>query len=493
LYFCSIDYNTEQHIYCKLESTPMISSHPQITIIGAGLAGLTAAYGLEKQGYGVTVIEARSRPGGRVLTAYNGDSYEELGGKFLDDGGDGAEIIALAQELGVEVDRHEVISSPSHLQDGKISSIFSLFKNGPIPSEENYQLLQKESVDKKSLGELLDLFFKDHPAIRTHVERRMRNFEGSASHSLSTYYLASFWQYYKEYYAKGLKGEKDEVETETILTIKGGNSKLIDALCDKLKTKVVYNSPLTKIERGSDGKIRLLFAEKVPVETQYLLLTIPCSTLCDVEIEKGLFPEEQLSQMRSLQYGTNAKVLMPTQFVPGKEKDGFSVTKNVAVWLNNDRSIMTFYYGGEAGIFNSNSIEDVELVIQQDMGDVKKLFPDASLPEGEHPELFVDKVKPQLKKAVGISWIKEPFSKGSYSNLGAGQEKIFLETTEAVGETVKKVFQPIEDKIFFAGEHTALEYIGTMEGAVSSGNKAQRMLQRTIKKPAEEKAIVSTV
>jgi monoamine oxidase len=51
----------------------------KIAILGAGMAGLTVAYELERAGYDVTVIEASKRLGGRILTVRHGDVIDEMG------------------------------------------------------------------------------------------------------------------------------------------------------------------------------------------------------------------------------------------------------------------------------------------------------------------------------------------------------------------------------------------------------------------------------
>src|SRR5262245_56848637 len=51
----------------------------RVLILGAGLAGLTLAYELGKLGYRCRIVEARSRPGGRVLTVRRGTTSEEEG------------------------------------------------------------------------------------------------------------------------------------------------------------------------------------------------------------------------------------------------------------------------------------------------------------------------------------------------------------------------------------------------------------------------------
>src|SRR5665213_1195649 len=51
-----------------------------VLILGAGLAGMAAAYELRKAGYKVQILEYNDRPGGRNWSLYNGDTYTELGG-----------------------------------------------------------------------------------------------------------------------------------------------------------------------------------------------------------------------------------------------------------------------------------------------------------------------------------------------------------------------------------------------------------------------------
>src|SRR5260370_2699920 len=61
----------------KLEGDPKGAS---VLILGAGLAGMTAALELRKARYSVPVLEFNNRPGGRNWTLRGGDSFTHLGG-----------------------------------------------------------------------------------------------------------------------------------------------------------------------------------------------------------------------------------------------------------------------------------------------------------------------------------------------------------------------------------------------------------------------------
>jgi monoamine oxidase len=61
----------------RLEGDPKGAS---VLVLGAGMAGMCAAYELRRAGYQVKVLEYNDRPGGRNWSLYGGDTYTELGG-----------------------------------------------------------------------------------------------------------------------------------------------------------------------------------------------------------------------------------------------------------------------------------------------------------------------------------------------------------------------------------------------------------------------------
>jgi len=77
---------------------------PRIVIVGAGIAGLNAAYTLRKAGLMASVFSAETRLGGRMSSATGlvaPGRTVELGGEFIDS--DHEDLLGLVQEFGLKL------------------------------------------------------------------------------------------------------------------------------------------------------------------------------------------------------------------------------------------------------------------------------------------------------------------------------------------------------------------------------------------------------
>lgn len=469
-------------IFARTTADTFQQESPKITVIGAGLAGLTTAYRLQAMGYPVEVYEARNRPGGRICTAYFGSTYEELGGKNIDDASDPTEILSLIHELGLQLQtstRNDTQGKMTVL-NGEMTPFLSAFKDGPEPNDHALNILRNKTNELKSLGDLMDFFFTKNPIVRQRMEWIMSEYEGTRTYGLTPYYLdISFWKFYKKCYeiSHGLREDENLVHTY----VEGGNSHLIKALVKHLEGHIHYNAVLNKINRSENGsELKLYFNKDDPISTNYLVLALPCTTLRDVEIESNIIPKDQMFAIQTLQYGCSAKMLLPVK-ISEETITKSLVTENIFTWLNHDNSVMTWWYIGPKGIFDFRSPEILCDKINDDINAIRMVYPGIEFPYGLTPCPKKECLETVYAQPVGISWINEEFSKGGYSNHGIDNFNLFQKNCEDYQELVLHVFRSIDGRIFFAGEHTDFDDFGTMGGAVRSGEKAARMLERALK------------
>src|SRR5258706_8835068 len=106
-----------------------MASHPEVVILGAGLAGMTAAYHLRDRD--VVVIESRDRVGGRTLSGEHDSYWYNSGAQFVWD----PRTVALCGELGLDVLGGEGAQSAVFV-NGKLATAPDanpLFINIPVP------------------------------------------------------------------------------------------------------------------------------------------------------------------------------------------------------------------------------------------------------------------------------------------------------------------------------------------------------------------------
>lgn len=212
------------------------SPKPKVAVVGAGLAGLTTAYRLSQHGFDVTVYEARTRPGGRVFTYYYGDKHQELGGAFINDGGQAREMCDLIKELGLETELTPWNLETGYYCEEKKITLPELFAGAPAATDEAYAALKKQADASATMGEIIDTFLAGHDLLRRYCTVRTSIYEGCPAAEISHFYLDNFWSFYQRMIALG-----DRV------TVKGGTYRLIEALCEKLPNRINYGMPLRKL------------------------------------------------------------------------------------------------------------------------------------------------------------------------------------------------------------------------------------------------------
>ncbi len=441
-----------------------MTSHktPQVAIIGAGLSGLTAAYRLSQQGISAKIFEARERAGGKAFTYYAGSTFEELGGKLLHYDDDATHIHTLLAELGLKIESSEIpCSSQPYYKNGEAHDYYAFFKNGPLPNQETYDQLVKQAHKSRTMQDVLQWFFADHPELLHTFTLRLMNYEGPTTDNLGIYFVDPFWKFYIREYENAAKQAEGGTPVLTLDSIQGGASRLVYALCAKLKGTIHYRRAMQGLYRNSSGNLTIEFEDGSSESFDKVIFAIPCSILRNIEVEPSLIPSDQIEAIHSLEYGTLGKILLP---VRGRQEDAWIAhATNFISIFNKDRSFLTLYCSDQSLWLSFHDLYVVEKKLQEILQMVKTLYPCLEI-TGE---------------PILINWALEPYSKGSYSHFGIDQFDRFNQKSIVFEEEVKHAFRPVDEQIFFAGEHTAFKYYATLEGAVESGDRAARMVMKS--------------
>lgn len=443
-----------------------LGESPRIAIVGAGLAGLAAAFHLEQGGLRADIYEASTRVGGRIYTAQNllGPSLAtELGGEFIDS--THKDLLGLASHFNLllnDMEEDPVEREESFFFAGRhyteadlvaeLRPIVALLAQDldSIGDYQNYHRpARAASIDRLSIVEYLDQLLVSGWS-RTLLETAYRAEYGREPEEQSA--LNLLFMISTDIDSFSLFGESDER-----FRMQGGNQRLPDALSGLLGARVQRPYILEAITERASGDYTLTFqrpgAISQDIVAQAVVLALPFTLLRDVEFRDIDMPRVKRRAINELGYGTNAKVLFGMKSRPWREEGHsgtvYSDLPFQVMWDNSRMQAgphggLTAYLGGQAG---------------EHLDRLQDPLPDHFLPgmNGIFPGIG-DAFSGVAEK---FHWPSHPFTRGSYSCYLPGQwTSISGAEAEPVGN------------IFFAGEHCSQEFQGFMNGAAESGRLA---------------------
>jgi monoamine oxidase len=326
----------------RLDGDPKSAS---VLILGAGLAGMIAAYELRKAGYKLQILEYNDRAGGRSWTIRGGDAYTELGGstqKCAFDPGlyfnpgpwripyhhrailDYCKRLGVALEPFVQVNHNAYVHSENAL-DGRPQRLRFVQAdfNGAIA-----ELLAKAAnkgaldglVTKEDQERLLDslrrwgALDRNYAYVKGALSSNRRGFnkdpgggfsggpEFSQPLVLSDILKLGFWSEF------GSRGEYNA--QTTMFQPVAGMDGIARALQREVGTLIRFNSKVTAIRQDQNGVTVAFVDLKRPERVQtaradWCLCTIPLSILSQIEMNVGAAMQ---AAIRAVPYAASCKV-----------------------------------------------------------------------------------------------------------------------------------------------------------------------------------------
>jgi monoamine oxidase len=461
---------TEKPSFARLlfsESDVTLPPQPRpastVIVIGAGFAGLVAAYELFHAGYNVTILEAQPRIGGRVqsLSDVVPGKIVEGGGELIGDNhpawlsyrakfglgftkvhdGENSPVILRGRKLKKQetidlvAEMEEVFAALARLSN----SISDAFRPWLSPVAHTY--------DKMSLRAWIQTQ-KTKPLCKYAVELQFSMDNGVSADKQSMLGILAM--------IKGGGGMDYFTQTERH-RCDGGNQQLAEKLGEPLTDALHLGVRAISIHASDQGmKVEAIErkGQKSTFAAKDVVLAIPPNVWPHIAFDKDVLPKP-LPQM-----GKNVKCLMtfPTEYWK-KSKFSPNLTSDSAVqltWHATEEQIGP----GHALVGFSGGDQAEECIRWRPANrtaayirELSRAFP------GTEKELVDARFK---------NWPEDPFVRASYA-------------FPAKGDITRwgPIFDKGVDSLHFAGEHTCYAYIGYMEGALQSGIRvANRLMVR---------------
>ncbi|MFC8899963.1 flavin monoamine oxidase family protein [Streptomyces cinereoruber] len=435
-----------------------------VVVIGAGLAGLTAARAVRAAGRDVVVLEARDRVAGRNLGGLLADGTPvEMGGQWI--GRTQTEVLKLVDELGLETFPTYDDGAAVTLHNGVLTRYadesFGLSVEGATEVGRLQQELEAlagtvslsspwtspaaAELDRQSIGEWLRSHTDDAEALAFWGAIVPALFSAEPSEMSLLHFL---------FYIKS-GGMLDNLAATTggaqELRVVGGAHRISERLAEELGDAVRLDSPVRKISHGDDG-VRVDF-EGGQVTARRVVVAIPPALAGRLVYEPALpAARDGLTQQMPMGSVIKVQVAYPTPFWRDAGLSGFGFSLDDGLGVTMDNSPPDGACGVLVGFFEGAHARTAARLSPQErrasaVATLVKLFG----PEAGNPVEYAEQ-----------NWMEEEYTRGCYGGrLGAG---VWTQYGAALAEPV--------GRIHWAGAETSDVWNGYMDGAVRSGHRA---------------------
>jgi monoamine oxidase len=462
----------------------------KVVVLGAGVAGLSAAYELGKAGYHVTVLEARDRVGGRNWTIRRGTALDMTDGSRqvceFDRGlywNAGAARLPSHHQAVLDYCRELGVALEVEVNTSRGALLLNPAANGGRPIEMRQAVNDARGEISELLAKAIDRGALDQE-LTAHDKDRMLAFlrqygdlspdllyRGSTRAGYGTppgaadqvgvkrdpmpfgvLLDADMWT--------AMLFEENFAQQATMFQPVGGMDRIAAALARKLDPAVRLGSEVTALRRGRSG-VSISFTEKRTgrrnaVDAAYCIVTIPLKVLAG--IESDLSPAYRAA-IRGVAYANAVKIAWQSRRFWEADRQiygGISWVKGptTLVWYPSDR-----FFSPKGVLLGAYATrEDADALARRPLREQIEMSRAAI--EGLHPGRGGE-----LEKPMAIAWSSVPYSLGIAARYDAGQHGEYALLNEPDGP------------FYFAGEH--LSHIGAwQEGAILSARRTINMIDR---------------
>jgi monoamine oxidase len=436
----------------------------RVVVVGGGFAGLACAHDLLAHGYDVTVLEAREQVGGRVRSndRFAAGRTIEVGGELI--GLNHPTWLRFAEAFGlelVELSEDEALEQPVWLDGRRLSradaaalleEMDEVFLSidadaASVDLEQPWRTPNAPALDARSTRDWLDRC-EASPLCKRALTVELEANNGQSLERQS--YLGNLVQ------VKGGGGARAYREDSETHRCRGGNQRLAFALAAHLgPDRVVTGLPVTRIEYGG-SEVVVTAKDGRTLACDDVVLAVPPSVWHRIELRPAL-PAALAPQM-----GANAKLFVPLRRrfwrEQGCEQYGLADGRLAMTWEGTDGQdgdgpvVMVAFAGGPGARACAELAPE-----RRDAACLEEL-------ERLYPGLAAE----VAGKTLFMDWTKEPWTRAGYAFPAPGE-------ITAVGPLLRRGL----GRLHFAGEHASYQFIGYMEGALSSGVAlARRLAQR---------------